>query len=112
MQVLSEIDNPRKKYKWPAFFAVAGVCTLYILVNIAYVSFPNHTQAIPSQLTHRQFIVVPAELQIKGKYVDGKDVDVATEFFKLTFGTLSDAGNKIAPRVLAAFMAVSSLGIF
>ncbi len=38
------------------------------------------------------------------------DPDVATSFFKLTFGTLSSNGNTIAPRVLSAFMAVSSLG--
>lgn len=32
------------------------------------------------------------------------------QLFISTYGSLSSAGDKIAPRVLAAFMAVSSLG--
>ena len=46
---------------------------------------------------------MPVEIQLAGR-------DVATNFFALTFGSLSSAGDRIAPRVLAAFMAVSSLG--
>ncbi|MCJ1460573.1 hypothetical protein MMC28_010955 [Mycoblastus sanguinarius] len=83
--VMSEIDNPIRGYKWPAFLAVAWICILYMLVNIEY------------------FIVVPVEEQLSG-------VDVAQTFFEYTFGTISSAGHNIAPRVLAGFMAVSSLG--
>ena len=36
--------------------------------------------------------------------------DIATEFFTLTYGTLSSDGAEMAPRVLAAFMAISALG--
>ena len=50
-----------------------------------------------------QFIVVPVEVQLSG-------ADVAQTFFNYTFGTISSRGNVIAPRVLAGFMAVSSLG--
>lgn len=75
-----------------------------MFVNIAYVS--------PGPMSHHQlhilnggtqFIVVPLEDQLN-------DVDVASTFFEYTFGTVSSTGNKVAPRVLAAFMAVSSLG--
>ena len=48
-------------------------------------------------------LVVPAEDQKAG-------VDVATRFFELTYGSLSSDGSQIAPRILAAFMAVSALG--
>lgn len=47
--------------------------------------------------------MVPVEVQLEGR-------DVATTFFTLTFGSLSSAGDKIAPRILAGFMAISSLG--
>ena len=36
--------------------------------------------------------------------------DVALQFFELTFGTLAHGGNTTGPRILAAFMAISSLG--
>ena len=35
---MGEIDNPKRNYKWPAFFTVAGASALYLLVNVAYVS--------------------------------------------------------------------------
>lgn len=53
-----------------------------------------------------QFIVVPAEeLQEQG-------ADVALLFFKLTFGSLSQNSEKIANRVFATFLAISSLGMY
>ena len=48
-------------------------------------------------------LVVPAEAQKAGK-------DVAVEFFKLTYGSLGTSGADNAPRLLYAFMAISSLG--
>ncbi|KAG8528529.1 uncharacterized protein KY384_007447 [Bacidia gigantensis] len=44
------------------------------------------------------------------KKKQAKGADVARLFFMYTFGTVSSTGDKMAPRVLAGFMAVSSLG--
>ena len=46
---------------------------------------------------------MPVADQLAGK-------DVAQTFFAYTFGSVSSAGTKMAPRVLSGFMAVSSLG--
>lgn len=37
-QVLSEIDQPRKKFRKGVLTAVGTMCVLYMLVNVAYVS--------------------------------------------------------------------------
>ena len=50
-----------------------------------------------------QFIVVPVKDQLEGD-------DVAQTFFKYTFGTISSTSARVAPRVFAGFMAISSLG--
>lgn len=57
-----------------------------------------------AQLIIKQFIVVPAQSLLDGQ-------DVVKQFFILTFGTLSPSRSTVAPRVLSAFMAFSSLGI-
>ena len=48
-------------------------------------------------------LVVPAADQKAGN-------DVAVEFFKLTYGSMGTSGADTAPRILYAFMAISSLG--
>ena len=48
-------------------------------------------------------LVVPAEEQKAG-------ADVALRFFELTYGSISPSGQAMAPRILAAFMAISALG--
>lgn len=40
-QVLSEINQPRKKFRRGVLTAVCTMCVLYMLVNIAYVSQPS-----------------------------------------------------------------------
>lgn len=40
-QVLSEIDQPRKKFRKGVLIAVGTMCVLYMLVNVAYVSNVN-----------------------------------------------------------------------
>lgn len=85
--VMGEIDDPRKRYKWPAFSAVALVSILYLLVNVAY------------------FIVVPA-----GSFESAITSNVAHKFFELTLGSINSPWAPKAPRMLSAFMAISSLG--
>jgi len=85
--VIGEVDDPRRRYKWPAFSAVAIVSVLYILVNLAY------------------FIVVPTI-----KFDEALTRNVAHEFFDLTLGSLSSSWAPNAPRLLSAFMAIASLG--
>ncbi|KAJ9668749.1 hypothetical protein H2201_000993 [Coniosporium apollinis] len=65
-KVLSEIRQPRKTFPWATSIAVGVVCTLYIAVNLVYMT------------------VVPREAQINAQ---GKDV--ALYFFDTTLGTLS-----------------------
>jgi amino acid transporter len=86
--VMGEIDDPRRRYKWPAFSAVAIVSLLYILVNISY------------------FIVVPAA--DFGKVTTSSNV--AHRFFELTLGKIDSPWAPKAPQMLSAFMAISSLG--
>ncbi|OJD37432.1 high-affinity methionine permease [Diplodia corticola] len=78
--VLSEVDQPRKKFRKGVLSAVSLMCVLYMLVNVAY------------------FIVVDKDDPRLGAS------DVSTLFFKNTFG------GGAAPRVLNAFMAISGLG--
>ncbi|KAF2090393.1 amino acid transporter [Saccharata proteae CBS 121410] len=77
--VLSEIDQPRKKFKRSLYISIFTVAVLYMLVNISYM------------------IVVDKNNQI------GPNDDVALQFFQQTFGD-------VAPRVFAAFLAISGLG--
>lgn len=84
---MGEIDDPRRRYKWPAFSAVAIVSVLYLLVNLAY------------------FIVVPAN-----SFRSVNNQNVAHKFFELTLGSLSAPWAAKAPHMLSAFMAISSLG--
>ncbi|KFY04726.1 hypothetical protein O988_00569 [Pseudogymnoascus sp. VKM F-3808] len=85
--VIGEVDDPRRRYKWPAFSAVAIVSALYLLVNGAY------------------FAAVPVE------YFSADDpITVAHRLFLFTLGTISPAWKARAPQMLSAFMAVSSLG--
>ena len=87
--VMGEIDDPRKRYKWPAFSAVAIVSTLYVLVNVAY------------------FIVVPEEIFTNL----ATNSNVAHQFFLKTLGhNKSSPWAERAHRMLSAFMAISSLG--
>lgn len=86
--VMGEIDDPRRRYKWPAFSAVGIVSTLYLLVNVAY------------------FVVVPA----KDFSNHGNTNNVAHKFFDLTLGSTSSPWAHNAPHMLSALMAVSSLG--
>lgn len=52
MQVLSEIDHPRKTFKRAAPAAVGMLCVLYMLVNISYVRiFHVSTACWPSKMT-------------------------------------------------------------
>ncbi|GME65406.1 Amino acid/polyamine transporter I [Neofusicoccum parvum] len=81
--VLSEIDQPRKKFRKGVLTAVCIMCILYMLVNIAYLIVVDKND--------------PALL-------DG--ADVSELFFKNTL----DFGENVAPRVLNAFMAISGLG--
>lgn len=85
--VIGEVDDPRRRYKWYAFSAVAIVSLFYLLVNVSY------------------FIVVPT-----GEFTNGIINNVAHRFFELTLGTLSSSWSDKAPRMLSAFMAISSLG--
>ncbi|KAL1648359.1 hypothetical protein SLS58_002112 [Diplodia intermedia] len=78
--ILSEIDQPRKKFRKGVLTAVGTMCVLYMLVNVAY------------------FIVVDKTDDRLG------ESDVSTLFFRNTFG------GGAAPRVLNAFMAISGLG--
>ncbi|KAL1622192.1 hypothetical protein SLS54_005259 [Diplodia seriata] len=78
--ILSEIDQPRKKFRKGVLTAVGTMCVLYMLVNVAY------------------FIVVDKTDDRLG------ESDVSTLFFRNTFGVGA------APRVLNAFMAISGLG--
>ena len=85
--VIGEVDDPRRRYKWPAFSAVVIVSVLYLLVNGAY------------------FVAVPVE------YFSAEDpLTVAHRLFLFTLGTISPAWEARAPKMLSAFMAVSSLG--
>ena len=85
--VIGEVDDPRRRYKWPAFSAVVIVSVLYILVNVAY------------------FAAVPLE------YFSPEDqFTVAHRLFIFTLGTTSPAWETHAHRLLSAFMALSSLG--
>jgi amino acid transporter len=86
--VMGEVDDPRRRYKWPAFFAVVIVSTLYLLVNIAY------------------FVVVPAEDFNETAITS----NVAHKFFDLTLGSLSSSWAPKASRILSGFMAISSFG--
>jgi amino acid transporter len=86
--VMGEVDDPRRRYKWPAFFAVVIVSLLYLLVNIAY------------------FVVVP----VRDFNETAITSNVAHEFFDLTLGSLSSPWAPKASRILSAFMAISSLG--
>jgi amino acid transporter len=86
--VMGEVDDPRKRYKWPAFSAVAIVSILYILVNVAY------------------FIVVPEDVFAN----KATNSNVAHQFFLRTLGQTSGPWAEKAPRMLSAFMAISSLG--
>lgn len=85
--VMAEIDDPRRRYKWPAFSAVAIVSVLYLLANVAY------------------FIVVPPD-----NFKEEITGNVAHKFFELTLGTIPSQWAPEAPRMLSAFMAISSLG--
>lgn len=90
---MGEIDDPRRRYKWPAFSAVGIVSVLYLLVNVAY------------------FIVVPEDdFRNPGKNGANKNNNVAHKFFELTLGSLSAPWASKAPHMLSAFMAISSLG--
>ncbi|KFY96181.1 hypothetical protein V498_02839 [Pseudogymnoascus sp. VKM F-4517 (FW-2822)] len=85
--VIGEVDNPRRRYKWPAFSAVVIVSVLYLIVNGAY------------------FAAVPVE------YFSAEDhFTVAHRLFLFTLGSISPAWKIRAPRLLSSFMAVSSLG--
>ncbi|KAK0661408.1 High-affinity methionine permease [Lasiodiplodia hormozganensis] len=78
--VLSEIDQPRKKFRKGVLTAVGTMCVLYMLVNVAY------------------FIVVDKnDPRLEGS-------DVSALFFQNTFN------GGVASRVLNAFMAISGLG--
>lgn len=85
--VMGEVDDPRRRYKWPAFSAVAIVSILYLLVNVAY------------------FIVVPEDA-----FQSDITKNVAHKFFELTLGSLNSNWAPKAPQMLSAFMAISSLG--
>lgn len=85
--VMGEINNPRLRYKWPSFMAVGIVSMLYILVNIAY------------------FIVVPSQ-----DFSKSITSNVAHKFFELTLGSIDSPWAPKAPRMLSAFMAISSAG--
>lgn len=82
---------------------MALVSVLYFLVNVSYVS---RTQAhLKTSSDHFQMIVVSEKDQLASKQdPPGKDRTVPLLFFQNTFG------NEVATRILAAFMAVSSLG--
>ncbi|KFY45977.1 hypothetical protein V494_00677 [Pseudogymnoascus sp. VKM F-4513 (FW-928)] len=85
--VIGEVDDPRRRYKWPAFSAVVIVSVLYLIVNGAY------------------FAAVPVE------YFSAEDpFTVAHRLFLFTLGTISPAWESRAPKMLSALMAVSSLG--
>lgn len=107
--VLSEIDNPRRNYKWPAFSAVAGVSVLYMAVNIVYVSPTSSSTTYLANRVVSQMLVVPFAYQVRTDPNLPKP-DVASEFFRLTIGTISGNNNTVGPQTLDAFMAVSSLG--
>jgi amino acid transporter len=83
--VMGEVDDPRCRYKWPAFTAVVTVSVLYIMVNCAY------------------FIVVPAALL-------ERNTNIAQVMFELTIGTLGGSSFSQASTTISAFMAVSSYG--
>ncbi|KAF2837972.1 high affinity methionine permease [Patellaria atrata CBS 101060] len=82
---LGEIARPRRAYPWATSIAVVLVSVLYMAVNLVYM------------------VVVPREIQIDSAQ------NIATVFFQNTYGTLGSKDNK-AQRILAAFMAISSLG--
>lgn len=84
---MGEVDDPRRRYKWPAFTAVAIVSVLYLLVNVAY------------------FIVVP-----EADFDNSSAENVAHKFFELTLGSIKSPWAHNAPHMLSAFMAISSLG--
>lgn len=90
--VIGEVDDPRRRYKWPAFSAVVIVSVLYLLVNAAY------------------FIVVPTSDFAASGLDTAISGNVAHRLFVLTLGSLSPAWEARAPQMLSAFMAVSSLG--
>lgn len=85
--VIGEVDDPRKRYKWPAFSAVVIVSILYLLCNWAY------------------FIVVPTAL-----FIPGEKMNVAHYLFRYTIGTLSPEWETRASQMLSAFVAISALG--
>lgn len=87
--VMGEVDDPRRRYKWPAFSAVAIVSVLYLLVNISF------------------FIVVPAADMTSNFAITS---NVSHRFFELTLGSLNSSWAPKAPQMLSAFMAISSLG--
>jgi hypothetical protein len=45
VEVLAEIDQPRKKFKWVAGLSVLLIASLFILINVLYV---GSSKAIPS----------------------------------------------------------------
>ncbi|KAK3389700.1 amino acid permease-domain-containing protein [Podospora didyma] len=85
--VLGEIKRPRKTFPIAMFTSVAIVSLFYVAVNICYM------------------VVVPAELQ-----TDQKSGSVAQQFFKMTFGALSNNEGVTGLRVFNAFLAISSFG--
>jgi hypothetical protein len=85
--VIGEVDDPRRRYKWPALSAVVIVSVLYLLVNTAY------------------FVVVPT-----AEFSPADPLNVAHRLFLHTLGTISPAWQSRAPQMLSAFMAIASLG--
>ncbi len=68
------------------------------------VTYPN----LAWNLISGQFIVVPVHL----RKIDDADVAELLVLLILTFGTLSSGGLEISKRVIAVFLANSSLGTF
>lgn len=102
-QVLGEIGRPRKTMPIGTSIGVGIVCTLYLLVNVAYVSTIKGPNTVLYFLTPAQMVVVPKALQLDPKN------NVALLFLQLTFGTLSKNDDQ-PQRILSAFMAISSFG--
>lgn len=97
--IMGEISHPKRKFPISMTVGVILICVMYMACTISYVGLHPRSPSRP-QLTKRQMVVVPKELQ------KDPNVSVAEMYFELTLGTL---GDKLGNRLFNAFIAVSAM---
>jgi amino acid transporter len=100
--VLGEISRPRRNFPISMGAGVSLVVSLYLAVNICYVSAVPHAELLQQNSnTKIQMVVVPKNDQI--------NYNVAQRFFELTFSQIN-TGDNTGYRIFNAFLAISSFG--